>query len=214
MANFIDIHTHHNVTCEHIRSFRLGIERVDAGDNTGAAVHPWDVEKVNISQCTDTLKTLLKEKRICCLSETGLDFAVDTDKNIQRDVFEKQLAIAKEYNVPVFIHSVRANDEVYNILRKYMPLKCVIHGFIGNDIQAQKFIGIGAYLSVSLRSLKSAKSAKAIKNTPLDRLFCESDDWIEDIKEVYTLLADIKGVDIEELKRVIKNNYKKLNELV
>ena len=76
---------------------------------------------------------------------------------------------------------------------------------------AKQNVLLGYYLSFGARSLRSPKTRQAIASTPLNRLFCETDDNASlDIADVYAEVTEIKGITIAELERNIYENYKRL----
>ena len=85
------------------------------------------------------------------------------------------------------------------------------HSFIGHPSVASQLINLGCYLSFSSASLKSKKSMDALSSIPLDRLFLETDS--EDgktrssISEMYSKVAYLRGLSLNELKKQIYNNY-------
>lgn len=186
-TKYIDIHTHN--------------PREDVLSPTMAGVHPWLAEQAtqlpNLSQCD-------------IVGETGLDYACEVDKEIQKKLFIEHLEAAIKANKPVVLHVVRAVDEVLNILKEYGVLHGVIfHGFIGSWQQAQRCIERGYYLSFGPRSLRSPKTCEVIAKIPQNRLFCETDAEHDkgNIEQVYSEVAKLRRVSIEELTKSIEDNY-------
>ena len=167
-----------------------------------AGVHPWDAEK----------GCMLPEFRECdIIGETGLDFAREVDKAAQERLFRAQLETAEKLHKPVVLHVVRAFEPTIKILADYNIEGIVFHGFMGSEQQAKEALRRGYYLSFGERSLRSSKTRQAIVATPLDRLFCETDDNASlNIADIYTEVAEIKGVALAELERNIYENYKRL----
>ena len=189
MIKLTDIHTHHPTD--------------SVTSPTMAGIHPWDVERglslPDFSTCD-------------IIGETGLDYACNKDKELQKEYFIKHLDVATALGKPVVIHVVRAMEDVLNILSHYKEIKgAVFHGFTGSVEQAQRAIERGYYLSFGHRSLRSSKSREVIKKTPLEQLFCETDDNAEiSIAEIYNEVAEIREISPEELIREIEKNYIRL----
>lgn len=187
----VDIHTHHP---------RSGVL-----SPTMAGIHPWDAERgiapPDFANCD-------------IIGETGLDYACDVDRAAQERLFREQLGAAERLQKPVVLHVVKAFEPAVNIIADYKIEGVVFHGFIGSVQQALEALRRGYYLSFGTRSLRSSKTRQAIVATPLERLFCETDDNPAlDIAEVYTEVAAIKGVTLAELKKEIYKNYKTLFRL-
>lgn len=190
MTKYIDIHTHN--------------PREDVLSPTMAGIHPWQAEQAtqlpNLSQCD-------------IVGETGLDYACKVDRELQKRLFIEHLEAAIKANKPVVLHVVRAVDEVLNILKEYGALRGVIfHGFIGSWQQAQRCIELGYYLSFGPRSLRSPKTREVIAKMPQSLLFCETDalDDKGNIEQIYSEVAEIREVSIEELARSIEENYNRV----
>lgn len=184
----VDIHTHH--------------PRAGVLSPTMAGIHPWDAEK----------GCMLPEFRGCdIIGETGLDFAREVDKAAQERLFRAHLETAEKLHKPVVLHVVKAFEPTIKILTDYNIEGIVFHGFMGSEQQAKEALRRGYYLSFGERSLRSPKTRQAIDATPLDRLFCETDDNASlNIADIYTEVAEIKGVALAELERNIYENYKRL----
>ena len=192
MTKYIDIHTHN--------------PREDVLSPTMAGIHPWEAEIGYELPC-------LTECDI--IGETGLDYACKVDRYRQKELFLRHLAKAQQLGKPVVLHVVRALNDTLSILSEFKDLKGVVfHGFIGSKEQAMECLKRGYYLSFGERSLRSAKTHQAIAATPIERLFCETDDNASlNIAEIYAKVAAIKGVTFAELEKNIYENYKRLFRL-
>lgn len=187
----VDIHTHH--------------PRPDVLSPTMAGIHPWDAE----------CGYALPDFSLCdIIGETGLDYAREVDKTTQERLFRAHLEAAERLQKPVVLHTVRAFEPTIKILTAYNIKGIVFHGFTGSDQQAREALLRGYHLSFGDRSLRSPKTRQAIASTPLDRLFCETDDNASlDIAEIYAEVAKIKSVALAELVKEIYENYKRLFRL-
>ncbi len=187
----VDIHTHH--------------PRPDVVSPRMAGIHPWDAERG---------RALPDFDHCDIIGETGLDYACEVDRLAQERLFRAHLEVAARLEKPVVLHTVRAFEPTIKILAEYNIAGVVFHGFIGSHQQAAEALRRGYYLSFGIRSLRSSKTHHAIVATPLDRLFCETDDDPSlDIACVYAEVAAIKGVTLAELERYIYENYKRLFRL-
>lgn len=189
MAKYIDIHTHN--------------PREDVLSPTMAGVHPWDAERGVISPDFEACDII---------GECGLDYACKVDRELQKELFRWHLDAADRLHKPVVLHVVRAMDDALRILDSYKTIKGIVfHGFIGSKEQAATCLRRGYYLSFGVRSLHSPKSVEALRITPLNQLFCETDDnTTVAIEEIYNRVAQIKQIGVEELKKEIEKNYNEL----
>lgn len=184
---YIDIHTHN--------------PREDVLSPTMAGIHPWlaesGVELPDFSQCD-------------IIGETGLDYACKVDKEAQKKLFIEHLEVAIKTNKPVVLHTVRAVDDILNILKEHSVLRGVVfHGFIGSWQQAERCIERGYYLSFGPRSLRSPKVREIIAKMPQNLLFCETDAEQDkgNIEQVYSEVAKLRGVSVADLAKSIEKNY-------
>ncbi|MBR4994519.1 MAG: TatD family hydrolase [Alistipes sp.] len=189
MSRYIDIHTHHP-TLSHI-------------EPQGVGVHPWDAELAGEADIEKYASATL-------IGEIGLDFACDIDRTKQEAIFRRELELAQHLKKPVVLHCVRAFEPTMNILKEYDLKAVIFHGFIGSKQQATAAINRGYYLSFGASSFKSPKTIEALKNTPLDRVFIESDDSQQKIEDIYAKIAQLRGVEIESLQQAILENYDKI----
>ena len=146
------------------------------------------------------------------VGEIGLDFACAVPRENQKAVFRRQLQVARERNLPVVLHCVRAFNEVMRILREERTQVAIFHGFIGSKEQAAEAVRRGFYLSFGLRTFRSPKTCEALRLVPLDHLFLETDDDDVTIKEIYRRAAAIRGVSVTELQDACIRNYKLIFE--
>ena len=187
----VDIHTHH--------------PHPDVLSPTMASIHPWDAERGH---------TLPDFSHCDIIGETGLDFARDVDRMAHERLFRTHLEVAERLHKPVVLHVVRAFEPTIKILTEYHIKGVVFHGVTGSEQQAAEALRRGYYLSFGDRSLRSSKTRQAIAATPLDSLFCETDDNASlNVADVYAEVAKIKGVTLAELEKEIYENYKRLFRL-
>lgn len=112
------------------------------------------------------------------IGETGLDyFKYDGDRSIQHNAFRSQLALAKEYNLPVVIHQRDAGEDLVSILREYPGTSFVLHCFTGPEEIVDDLLSLGAHFSFTgIITFKSAEIVRRIaKRIPLDRIMLETD---------------------------------------
>ncbi|MBQ2424602.1 MAG: TatD family hydrolase, partial [Alistipes sp.] len=103
---------------------------------------------------------------------------------------------------------VRAFEPMMKILENYALKFVIFHGFIGSVEQAQRAVKRGYYLSFGHRTFHSPKSIEALKATPVDRLFFETDECTIDIEEIYNRAAEILAVPRNILEYITQENFK------
>ncbi len=187
---YINIHTH--------RPAGHGIELRTAG------IHPWEADRIPAAPL------LPPGSGVQAVGETGLDFAKGAPREAQYAAFRAQLQLARQYGLPVVIHCVRAFNEVMRELAACPPRAAIFHGFIGSPEQARQAIAAGHYLSFGERTFRSPKTVEAMRATPLERLFLETDDSPTPIEEIYRRAAELLGVPEARLQEATLANYKKI----
>ena len=125
----------------------------------------------------DRLRAYAAHPKVVAIGEIGLDYHYENvDRARQQVVFEEQLALAKELDLPVVIHSREATQDTMNLVRKYRP-KGVMHCFSGSAETAKELVELGMYVGFTgVLTFKNAKKAKlAAQAVPADRLLLETD---------------------------------------
>lgn len=185
---YVDIHTHRPTEAMTLRT---------------VGVHPWRAE----------LDPLPSEEEVAAaeaIGEIGLDFACEVERRVQEVCFTAQLDLAERLEKPVVIHCVRAFEEVMRLLRGRRLPAVIFHGFIGSKEQAARALAAGYYLSFGERTLRSPKTIEALQQTPLERLFIETDDDPMPIEEICTAIASLRGVSAAALQHATHENYVRL----
>lgn len=184
----IDIHTHRPTKAVTIRT---------------VGVHPW-----HAAECS--LPTIEAIEAADAVGEIGLDKACGVDFEMQRALFIKQLELAERFEKPVVLHCVRAFEEVMTLLERYTLRAVLFHGFIGSREQASRAVKKGYYLSFGARTEGSNKTIEALRETPLERLFVETDEAETTIEAMYQTIARLRGTEVEELEEATAENYKRI----
>lgn len=182
-------------------------------------LHPSDVDEEKDFDL-NWLKELLKEKKVIGVGEIGLDLYWTKDnKDLQILYFKKQLEIAKQFNLPVSIHSRDAIELTYEILKESNN-KGIIHCYSGSLEMANKFINLGYYLGIGgVLTFKNAKIKDVLKHIDLYHIVSETDapylapvpfrgkiNKPEYIKIIVEEIAKIKELDVKEVENQIDKN--------
>ena len=139
-------------------------------------VHPHEAQEAP-ANFIDILKEYLNKEKCVAVGEIGLDYHYDfSPRDIQLEVFEKQLILANEYNMPVIIHDREAHEDTFNLLKKYKP-KGVVHCFSGSAEMAKEILKLGMYIGLGgAVTFKNAKKpCEVAAMVPDDRLLVETD---------------------------------------
>ena len=200
-------------------------------DSVYAAIgtHPHDAGLYN-EQAEARIKGVVKRStRVIAWGEIGLDFHYDNSpRDVQIDVFKRQLRAAREYDIPVVIHTREADRETIEILQtEYAGSNHsgILHCFSGGAELARGAIDLGFLVSFSgIVTFKKAEELRAIaKRVPLDHLLIETDcPYLTPIPyrgkrnepayvvEVARCLAEVHGIEVEEMGRITAQNFCRL----
>ncbi|UQD57211.1 TatD family hydrolase [Flavobacterium sp. K5-23] len=207
---FFNCHTHQHTNREDVlelvnqypQEFDAAIPFYSIG------IHPWHIVKERLESDLLIIESKLKEDNCMAVGECGLDKRIEIPMELQQQVFEKQLALAQQYNKPVVIHCVAAFQEVIAIKKQMnISVPMIIHGYSKSLQQAQQLIDNGFYLSFGKYLLRNPDLETVFKSIPDNRFFLETDTIEETIKDVYTLAAMYKHWSIERLQKQINRNY-------
>ncbi len=137
--------------------------------------HPSEVSYVDYS-LLEKLRIQLQEKKVVGIGEIGLDYHYGKDdREKQIILFEEQLKIAEEVNLPVVIHSRDATEDTINILKKY-NVRGIIHCFSGSLETAKIYLKLGYKLGIGgVVTFKNNKLIDVVKNVGINSIVLETD---------------------------------------
>lgn len=187
-------------------------------------IHPECANTVE-NDYINRLTELSKHKKVVAIGEIGLDYYWDTvPRQVQKEVFVKQLELARRLNLPVVIHDRDAHGDTMDILRQYKP-NGIVHCFSGSVEMCREVVKLG--MSISLGGVVTFKNARhsveVAEYIPLDRLLLETDaPYLTPvpfrgkrcdssmIKYTAMKIAEIKGISMEQLLDITTKNACKL----
>ncbi|CBI41165.1 hypothetical protein B425_0065 [Bacillus amyloliquefaciens] len=189
--------------------------------------HPVDAIDMTEEDLT-WIKELSSHEKVVAIGEMGLDYHWDkSPKDIQKEVFRKQIALAKEVNLPIIIHNRDATEDVVTILKEEGAEEVggIMHCFTGSAEVARQCMDMNFYISFGGPvTFKNAKKPKEVaKEIPNDRLLIETDcpfltphpfrgkrNEPSYVKYVAEQLAELKGLTYEEIASITTENAKRL----
>ncbi len=174
-----------------------------------AGIHPWYInEKLNNIQLKK-LAAIAQNPAIKFIGECGLDRLKGAPLPLQEEIFIKQIRMAEEVKKPVIIHCVRCYNELLSIKKIVRPrIPFIVHGFNTKIEIARQLLEKDFYLSLGGALLNEESNAmKVLQEIPLDSLFLETDDKDISIIDIYQKVAEVKGLTIEELEKIVFDNY-------
>ena len=189
-------------------------------------IHPEDCAGYTDADL-DALRQLCRHDKAVAVGEIGLDYywAENPPREVQQQVFRRQLELALELDMPVIIHDREAHGDCLAIVKEYPGLRGVFHCFSGSPEMAAELLKRGWYLGfdgpITYKNAKRAPEVAAI--TPLDRILVETDSPYMTpvpfrgkrndsryLPYVLEKLAEWKGVTTEEMTDITFANGKRL----
>ena len=174
------------------------------------------------------IEDLSKHPKVVAIGEMGLDYHWDkSPKDVQKEVFRKQIQLAKKVKLPIVIHNREATQDIVDILREEGAEEVggIMHCYSGSPEIAQECVEMNFYISLGGPvTFKNAKKPKDVaKEIPLEKLLIETDcpylaphpyrgkrNEPAYVKLVAEQIAELKEVSLEEVEKITTENAMKL----
>ena len=193
-----------------------------------AGIHPHhatETVEINYDQLLSQLQSITPH----AIGETGLDYFRNiSPPDIQKKSFRMHIEIAKELNLPLYLHQRDAHNDFIRIIRenrKNFP-KFVVHCFTGTQKELDDYLELGAYIGLTgwiCDAKRNIDLRKSIKNIPIEKMMIETDSPYlipknlinkpkKNINEPKYLphianeICELTGYELEELKLATSNN--------
>jgi TatD DNase family protein len=212
---FIDLHCHGKWASTKHATAVYSVRYQDAqGISAGKGMysiglHPWDAGSIHFD--ADLFYSLAGQPSFIAIGEVGLDKVKGPALDIQAQLFIKQVEAAEHYGKPIIIHCVKAWEELMALKKLLSPRTAwIIHGFRGKPELASQLVNNGFYLSFGEAILTGGTSlGKSVRDTPINRIFLETDESQVPISEVYSAAAAIRNCSLIELQIYITENFER-----
>ena len=188
--------------------------------------HPDVADEVNAAVLEEYRTLCCENPKVKAIGEIGLDYHYeDIPREIQKEAFRAQMALAEELNLPVIVHERDAHEDGMKIVEEFPGVTGVFHCYSGSLEMAKWLVSRGWYIGFTgVLTFKNARKAVEVAaNIPLDRLVLETDcpymapepfrGKRNDPGKLYRMaerLAEIRGVSVEEIHRITVENGKRL----
>jgi len=208
------------------------MELAEAHDFIYAVIgwHPQDAKDMT-DEHLEWIEELSRHPKVVGLGEMGLDYYWDTSpKDVQAEVFRKQIRLARKLDMPIIIHNRDAHQDVLTILKeeKAAEVGGIMHCFSGSWETAK--LALDMNFSISFGGPLTFKNAKQPKEVaakvPLDKLLIETDcpyltphpfrgkrNESGYVRYVCEEMANIRGLSYEEMAQITSENAKRLFRL-
>jgi len=206
-------------------------------------IHPHQTDpknKLSLKKQIEALTKLAKQPEVIAIGECGLDYSPappperDRSKGEQIFLFEKQIELALDLNLPILVHSRKAFDEVLFILKRYLnsskgKLAGVFHCYSGGKSDIKKVEEVGFYFGLDGNLTYDSGLQNVTKLIPLEKILLETDCpflspepyrglrneaysasfWRNEPKNVRIIaefLAQLKGLTLNQLAKIVTKN--------
>ena len=189
-------------------------------------LHPYFLGEHQTSDLAQ-LEKLLDNEKVIGIGECGLDFYFSKETaQRQVDYVKRQLLLAKAYQLPLVIHSRKANDELYGLLKRYqLNHGGIIHAFSGSLQQAERFIALGFKLGFggAVTFERAQRLRRVLVSVPLEAIVLETDspdmtpsfavgevNRPDNLLAIAVMIAKIKKIDLSTLAETTTKTVREL----
>lgn len=200
---WIDFHTH--TPAHHCFTlYNLPKQTAAPAAPYSIGIHPWWIAEAPVSH----LQSWVMEhaQQATAIGECGLDKRIAMDLDRQRQIAQWHLELAGRTALPLILHCVKAHNELTRLIEEVQPgVPVVFHGFRGSVHLVDDLCRRGYYLGVGPVSDQAAFRSM-VAHIPLERMTLETDDKGQTIDAVYRQVAEIKGLETDEILLAMKQN--------
>jgi TatD DNase family protein len=151
--------------------------RTEAGLHPAYGLHPMYLAEHRPEHLSDLADWIARERPVA-VGECGLDFYIENlDRDQQYVYLDRQLELAREFDLPVILHARRAFDDVAAAIRRVGGLRGVVHSFSGSEEQARQFWKLGLHLGIGgpVTYERAKRLRSIVASMPIEWLLLETD---------------------------------------
>ncbi|MEM3405728.1 MAG: TatD family hydrolase [Candidatus Pacearchaeota archaeon] len=163
---------------------------------------------------------LKNKKYVFAIGEVGLDLYKGKNLEEQKELLKKELILAEELNVPVILHSRKAEKEIIEFTKDF-KCKKILHCFNGKFSLIKNALSLGYYFSIPTNIVKLEHFKEMIKILPKEKILTETDapylspyagkkNEPSFIKETIKVIAKVLDLSEEETEKILWNNFVKV----
>ena len=185
-----------------------------------AGIHPENAVNTPENYIQKLEEIIKSSNKFKAVGEIGLDYHYDIPKDIQTEVFIRQLCLAKKLGLPVIMHDREAHGDMMSIVKKYQP-KGVMHCFSGSCEDAKILCKMGIYIGFTgvITFSNARKTREVAAEIPLELMLIETDapylaptpnrgkrnrsDYLTFVAEE---IAKIRGIPSQEVIKITHDN--------
>ena len=181
-----------------------------------------EMSEKEINEQIEIIRKNAKAGKVIAIGEVGMDFSEAGEKEKQKKNFERLIDLTFELDLPILVHSRKAELECVEILEAKKAKRVIMHCFSGSVKLIERIVKNGWYLSVPASVSYNEHFQRLVKEVPLPQLLCETDapflhptkgmkdNEPANVVESYKKVAEIKEISLKECERKIEENYERL----
>lgn len=211
---YLDIHTHQTAQQNGVISIQsLSLTNdiflaMPKKKPVSIGLHPWYARLEHLELHMKYMAVLARQTNVKMIGECGLDKLKGECLENQLHIFERQVRLAEELGKPVIIHCVKAFEELISLKKRLNPqVPMIVHGFQKKAALAGQLIRHGFYLSFGA-ALQTSDELRHLIQEMNSPFFLETDDATIPIAQLYKYAAEIKKINVEDLKDRIFDSWK------
>jgi len=205
---------------------------VESDQNLHAALglHPCFMAK-HTQADLKRLESLLATEQVCAVGEIGLDLFIP-EANLEQQLLylQAQLALAKQFNLPVLLHVRKAHDQMLKQLRSIkLEQGGIVHAFSGSEQQARQYLDLGFKLGLggTVTYERAKKVRRFVQELPLESFVLETDspdmpldgyqgeiNQPAQVRKVAEVIAELRQIPVEEVAAITTQQSKSLLRLI
>ena len=187
--------------------------------------HPDAADEI-CDEVLEQYRKLCSHEKVKAIGEIGIDYHYeDIPRQLQKQAFRAQMALAREVDLPVIVHERDAHEDGLKIVKEFPEVTGVFHCFSGSAELARQLVDLGWYIGFTgVLTFKNARRAiEAVQAIPLERIVLETDcpymapepfrgkrNHPGYLFRMAEKLAEIKDVPLETIHRITLENGKRL----
>ncbi len=186
-------------------------------------IYPIDALKLSDAEIDTEIAFIRKNrKQVTAIGEVGIDFKEDDKEHErQKEIFKKFILLSQELDLPIIVHSRKAEVECIELLESLNARKVIMHCFCGKWKLVERIQKNGWFITVPTSVASSQQFQSIAKEIPLEQLFCETDSpylhpekkWPNEpalVIQSYKKIAELKNISLEIVKKQISENFNRL----
>lgn len=207
-----NIHTHTptlDPATPEIESVYFGQPEPGRSPMQSFGLHPWYLAGPDLVAAKAWLYEHAARPETRAIGEAGLDKLTATPRSLQLEAFHICFEASEAFRKPLILHCVRAFDDILALKKQWKPAQpWIFHGFEKNPETARRLLDAGCFLSFGAALFRpNSHTPDALRQTPADRFFLETDDSDHAIEAVYERAGTIRDMAPADLQVQVQQNF-------